>query len=307
MKKLTLILFLVAVCLLESSAQQSPQFIYQPNSAQTPGGAPLSHPEGRRIQSMYKPSEFPGLTSGSITAVYLRSQVNRLNPISFRNMTVKICHLPVNESGPNPDTIPHSVVPRTFFPCNTVFYSSLFSVATPIDSGDWIKFTLQTPFQYNGTGNFLVEFSHDSAGVLPYPLPYLFTISYYITLRTYDAAATPYYTSNWNSPGTPAYLNLIGLDMAPNSVGVITGLEEVQLYPNPASDKVTLQWDAGKSVKELSVTLTNAIGAVVWQHTYANAGTRFLESIEVTHLPRGLYLAELKADGERITRKLVVQ
>ncbi len=253
---------------------------------------------------MYKPTELSGLTAGSITAVYLQASVNRPNATAFRNMTVKMCHQPVNESGPNPDTIPHSVYPWAFFPCNTVFYTPSFALATPIDSGDWIKFTLQTPFQYNGTGNLLVEFSQDS-GSIGLPTPH--TLWYGLAKRTYLASSFPYFTSNWGPTGMVGHINLIGLDMAPNSVGSVSGLKDMQLYPNPAQDRIFLQWDAGKSVKELSVTLTNVTGAVVWQHTYAHAGTRFSESIDVSRLPRGLYLAELKADGEKITRKLVLQ
>ncbi|HRO42772.1 MAG TPA: T9SS type A sorting domain-containing protein [Flavipsychrobacter sp.] len=311
MKKIfsSISILVFATCFFNGYAQQ-PQIIWQPPATHQgliPGSAPLSYPEGSRIQSMYKPVELPGLMAGSITAVYLQASVNRPNAITFRNMTVKMCHLPVNESGPNPDTIPWSVFPRVFFPCNTVFYTPLFVPTTPIDSGNWIKFTLQTPFQYNGTGNLLVEFSQDSGSTGIHTLPYLFTVSYKQILRSYVSIASPPYNSNWNPPGNPAYINLIGLDMAPNSVGSVSGLKDMQLYPNPASDKVTLQWDAGKSVKELSVMLTNVTGAVVWQHTYANAGTRFSESIDVSRLPPGLYLAEIKADGEKITRKLVLQ
>src|SRR5690606_16114347 len=79
--------------------QSSPQYIFQPpatSNGLTAGGAPLRYPGGSKIQSMYKPGEFPGITAGTITAVYLQASTNRPYPISFRNMTVKMCHLPVN-------------------------------------------------------------------------------------------------------------------------------------------------------------------------------------------------------------------
>ena len=220
-------------------SQSSPQFVYQPSSAQTPGAAPFWYYGGRKIQSMYKPSEFPGLTAGTVMAVYLRSQVDRSNPTAFRNMTVKMGHIPVNESGPNPDTIPHSVWPSTLFPCNTVFFDSLFTIPTPIDSADWIKFPLQTPFQFNGTDNFIVEFSQDSMAVDPFQVvPNLTTIAYKVSLRTYDVAPYPIFSGNWLTPGHAAVLNLLGLDMAPNSVKGIADLKDLQLYPNPAKDLV---------------------------------------------------------------------
>jgi len=302
-----LILFLTSW---NSFSQSSPQFIYQNSGPITVGrGSPLSYTEGRRMQCMYKPSEFPGLTAGIITAVYLRSGSNRINPIAFRNMTIKMCHQPVDESGPNPDTLPHSIVPISFIPCDTVFYETVHTIPTPIDSADWIKFPLQTPFQYNGTDNIIVDFAHDSVAV-PGPQwePKLLTMNHHAILRTYYSAAAPYFTSNWLPPGTPAIITLIGLDMAPNSVKGIADLKDLQLYPNPAKDLVRLEWDAGsREVKELSVTMSSLTGAAVWQQSYLGVGGKFSTSIDLSHLPKGIYLATIEAEGEKITKKLVLQ
>ena len=308
MKKTILFLFLLLTSW-NSFSQSSPQFVYQPSSGQTAGAVPLSFPGGRKSQSMYKPSEFPGLGAGTITAVYLRSRVDRSYPIGFRNMTVKMGHIPVNESGPNPDTIPYSVWPLTLFPCNTVFFDSLFTIPTPIDSADWIKFPLQTPFQFNGTDNFIVEFSQDSMAVDPFQVvPNLTTIAYKVSLRTYDVAPYPIFSGNWLTPGHAAVLNLLGLDMAPNSVKGIADLKDLQLYPNPAKDLVRLEWDAGsREVKELSVTMSSLTGAAVWQQSYLGVRGKFSKSIDLSHLPKGIYLATIEAEGEKITKKLVLQ
>lgn len=294
MKKifLSISILVFATCFFDVYAQQ-PQIIWQPPATHqglTSGGAPLSYPEGSRIQSMYKPAELPGLTAGSITAVYLQASVNRPNAIAFRNMTVKMCHLPVNESGPNPDTIPHSVFPRVFFPCNTVFYTPLFVPTIPIDSGDWIKFNLQTPFQYNGTGNLLVEFSQDSGSSGVQTKPYLFTVSYKNILRTYVATPSPYYTSNWLQPGTPTQVNLIGLDIAPNSVGSVSGLKEMQLYPNPASDKIYLS-----HAENVSYDITDLTGKTMLSGQYGKEG------IDVSKLSSGFYIVKMKNGFNKVS------
>jgi len=67
-----------------SFSQSSPQFVYQPSSGQSTGAAPFTYYGGRKIQSMYKPSEFPGLGAGTITAVYLRSPGRQIIPDRFQ-------------------------------------------------------------------------------------------------------------------------------------------------------------------------------------------------------------------------------
>ncbi|HRO43549.1 MAG TPA: T9SS type A sorting domain-containing protein [Flavipsychrobacter sp.] len=192
--------------------------------------------------------------------------------------------------------------PLSFYPLtDTVLYDASYLVSGPVDTGEWVGLALQKPFYYNGIKNFIIEIHIDSIDV-PSGLR---TASVITFSRNYSRVKNP--SGTWNSIEIANGNPYIGFDILPNDVNDVQHVSSVLLYPNPASDKVSLQWDAGKSVKELSVTLTHVTGAVVWQHTYANAGTRFSARIDVSRLPRGLYLAEIKADGEKITRKLVLQ
>ncbi|TVR37646.1 MAG: T9SS C-terminal target domain-containing protein [Cryomorphaceae bacterium] len=71
------------------------------------------------------------------------------------------------------------------------------------------------------------------------------------------------------------------------------------IYPNPASDNVLVEWSEWRSTSTLQVV--NATGALVSQHIIiGNAAT-----IPVTQLSSGLYYFVLRSDEEVRTFKIV--
>jgi hypothetical protein len=90
-------------------------------------------------------------------------------------------------------------------------------------------------------------------------------------------------------------------------VSGIGSLRSLSLYPNPTTGSATVAYSASKPVKELQITVTNMTGQVVLRQDFTAPGREFQTTLDLSDRPRGFYFIELRADGEKLVRKLVVQ
>ncbi len=79
------------------------------------------------------------------------------------------------------------------------------------------------------------------------------------------------------------------------------------LFPNPTTGMAKVSLSTGRAVKEIELTITNMTGQVMKKETFSQPGTQFSTTVDLKEQPRGVYFVEIKADNERIVRKLVVQ
>jgi len=95
----------------------------------------------------------------------------------------------------------------------------------------------------------------------------------------------------------------------PSAAGISNAgnLEQLDLYPNPTEGRFRLSFKAKKSVDNLSISVTDVTGRQVLAHQFSNAGKSFTQDIDLTNKPRGIYLVEMIADGEKIVRKVIVK
>ena len=90
-------------------------------------------------------------------------------------------------------------------------------------------------------------------------------------------------------------------------VSGIANLSSLGLFPNPTNGTTTLSYTADKAVKELDITVTNMTGQVMMKQHFNAPGKQFSTNIDLTDRPRGMYFIELRADGNKLVRKLVLQ
>ena len=83
----------------------------------------------------------------------------------------------------------------------------------------------------------------------------------------------------------------------------ISEMEEkkVQVYPNPATDLLTLSVGDASQCKPLSVTVIDVMGRVVYAETVSATEM----SLDVSHLPTGIYFIRLEQEDFWCTRKFV--
>ncbi|MDR1113422.1 MAG: T9SS type A sorting domain-containing protein, partial [Bacteroidales bacterium] len=80
-----------------------------------------------------------------------------------------------------------------------------------------------------------------------------------------------------------------------------TGIFDVQLFPNPVSDQLTVQ--CGANGQECTVTLQNASGQTLFNRQTAESIVCF----DLSTFPAGLYFVKVACDNRAVVRKLIKQ
>lgn len=84
-------------------------------------------------------------------------------------------------------------------------------------------------------------------------------------------------------------------------------LSELSITPNPAEDFVFINFDANQNA-EMVINLLDATGKKVMDtRTFTTINGNNQTSIEVSHLPKGMYYIQFSANGKSSGQKIVVQ
>jgi hypothetical protein len=135
--------------------QAQPQYSTNFFTSVTQSAIPFNSSANNKVQWVYYPSDFATAPSGNITKIYFRAAPSMLPVIcDFTNFQVKMGHTSLSMLPPGPWVTANMT---------TVFSANSFQV-WPLP-GDWMAVTLQTPFAYNGTQNFIVEASQGAYSV----------------------------------------------------------------------------------------------------------------------------------------------
>ncbi|WP_460617785.1 T9SS type A sorting domain-containing protein [Hymenobacter ruber] len=102
----------------------------------------------------------------------------------------------------------------------------------------------------------------------------------------------------------PALLELLGpaacaQDLAP--------LGEVDVYPNPAHIRATVQVPAVPGTDTATVTLTDAQGTVVFEQPVSLTGAGGAAEVPLLGRAPGLYRVQVRAGAQRVARTLKVE
>jgi hypothetical protein len=112
----------------------------------------------------------------------------------------------------------------------------------------------------------------------------------------YDAAQLDY-PSSWLAARL-AYLDGIFTASSLGTAGA-TEQETLQVFPNPASGSVSIVFHAGPC----QLSIQDVQGRQVLQTTLTNT----YSTLDISALPKGLYLAQLKTPAATVVRKLVIE
>jgi len=91
------------------------------------------------------------------------------------------------------------------------------------------------------------------------------------------------------------------------SVAAADFARDLGLYPNPTTGKAEVVFTITKPVSELQLVVTDLTGRAISSRTFANPGREFRSQIDLTGQARGVYFVEVRADGQKLIKKLVVQ
>jgi len=147
-------------------------------------------------------------------------------------------------------------------------------------------------------------------------------------------ASNNYDSYSWNTGGTTNVLSVTGANSGVGTTDYIltvtqassgcsavdtvnitfsncTGLGEmdadlnVNLYPNPASDFITIEITDKLNQGNLKLEILNSIGQVVTSKTIENTNEKVI--MDVNNFSKGLYLVRVSSDRIYMTKKLIIQ
>jgi hypothetical protein len=130
------------------------------------------------------------------------------------------------------------------------------------------------------------------------------TFTFNITDATWQKPKLKVVTVLWKQNGSSYdFINANHLKDFPTGVSDIPAVQELSIYPNPASGAVKVSGYLTRSNSELN--LINFNGQVVASRKLS--GSFFSEKLDVSNLANGVYLLEIKnEEGARQTEKIVV-
>ena len=65
--------------------------------------------------------------------------------------------------------------------------------------------------------------------------------------------------------------------------------------------------DAVRAISHLDVVVSTITGQQVVSRQFDNVGTHFTTTLDLSTQAKGIYFVEIRADGEKITKKLIVR
>ncbi|HPS74661.1 MAG TPA: T9SS type A sorting domain-containing protein [Bacteroidales bacterium] len=199
------VLLLIAGFSMPVTAQ--PQFYNYSGSGNGSNSFPFNVSGGKDVQLLYLAGEFnqpSPAPSGNITTVYVWMN-SGFGPATYTDFTIKLGQSTIT-----------NLTPGSFYsgPMTTVYYRS--SVSLSASSGDWLSFTLDTPFAYDPTKSLILDIGQCGAsGTLGGKCAYT-TLSG--DRRVWSVGGCPFTCYNSSS----VYVYNVGLDVAPGTPDVVT-------------------------------------------------------------------------------------
>jgi hypothetical protein len=84
-----------------------------------------------------------------------------------------------------------------------------------------------------------------------------------------------------------------------------TVINSLSVIPNPAHNSISVSFTP-KAIADMSMNITNTIGQKVFDKNIGRSSS-YSETIDISKIPVGIYFLNLNANGETITKKLVIE
>ncbi len=237
------------------------------------------------------------------------------NAQTMSNFTIKMSHI-TNASFTGTSFLSGSNV--------TTVYSSNFAAS----SNQWNTHNFTIPFIYNGTSNILIDICWNNSSYTNNTSVYSTNTTNYMALyKRQDISNGGLCTT---TSGTQSYARPnVRLSLSTNSV-ITSGAtsnarlqdegntvpKEIQtsLFPNPVNDKVTLSFNVYEENAISNLEIFDLFGRKVKSYSIENTSIgenniemNFATDSELQNLQNGIYIVNLVVNGEKTTKKLILQ
>lgn len=293
MKRIILLTFMALTCL--TLHAQVPQYAFW-NPAKPLGGQGFAGPTPTFLQAIYHPGDFPSAPAGRITNIYFRiafPSAPKGTSAVYYGWRVRIGNTSLDTFRYGSDT--------ALWELMTIMDVDSFVVPHSDSNGAWVQIPLgNNVFNFSRTQNFVVEYAFDS--------------SYNGFMLYRSALVSPKHWRYIVGPRSTmigsAYTTVppdLGIDLIPVGVNDADNIQSFGLFPNPSRGRFVVSFEAQRPVRQVRLTVRNMLGQEVYRQSYQSSGTSFFKEVSPGTIPKGLYLVEVVADGQRIVRKLQIE
>lgn len=91
------------------------------------------------------------------------------------------------------------------------------------------------------------------------------------------------------------------------SIGSIAGVNNFDVFPNPNEGLFTVAADFESAVDNLHLNILDLSGRSVYSKNYALSSKNFREQIALPAIAKGTYFIRIEADGQLLTRKMILR
>ena len=106
------------------------------------------------------------------------------------------------------------------------------------------------------------------------------------------------------------YINGEGFELEyftdPVSIKEIENINDLSIYPNPASDKLNIKFNTS-TADNFDIVIYNVTGQVVYKETLNNFLGSYYNELNINDFAQGVYLMQIKSSKGATTRKVVIQ
>lgn len=247
------------------------------------------------------------MPAGRVKAVYFRVS----NDYTIYNQNgAPLCYFPQFslKMGYSADTTFNLTGSDSFRTNLTTLYGpDTFKVTCAGSVGDWIRIPVtKGNFQYTPERPFIVEIAAwpKMSGTASYPG--MMASGPTRTYKPYLHALNHTATTSYSTGSRPMD---IGIDLGnPTEIVNMANITSFGMFPNPTADgRFNISIDSEHPMKDISVTVSTVTGQQILSKSYRHAGSSFLEELNIGAAAKGVYFVRVAADGEAITRRIVVQ
>lgn len=190
---------------------------------------------------------------------------------------------------------------------NVPMDSSVITLNFAIPAGTGYK--LGTDAAQNNTlwGNASPRLKRSQGAAVSYP--YVINNLVSITNST-QGLNVYYYFYNWEIEKTSTVctsaLTPVVAEVVVTGINSLTNNNNIQLFPNPASDKVTITSNAAIN-SNVNVNIIDVAGRVAQTTSYNNFAAKSQQTIDISKLAKGVYFVKINAAGSEYIEKLIVK
>ena len=192
------------------------------------------------------------------------------------------------KSDPDQQTIPGPILYQNDIPAEQV-----------PNGGGWMRIDMPIPFTIDSLGFYVgwISLGNNTTLVSEETPP--------ISLRTYDILDDGWVISRNNNSREPLIKAIVEIDNAIATVGVGDEIEPVdwQIFPNPSSGKLTIRLNQ-PDLENVILKISDLQGRKVHVKLYPPT-LQLDDSIDLSHLPNGVYSVQLFKEGQMFTRQWV--